>query len=423
MRSSRVSSSSRSRAWSGRRRWRARPVRAFALASRRGLATNTARCHAPCGRAGRAARSSARVLAGDRARPLLGAWHELAGDADGRVERAAVEAGEERLGDVVPVRTTGGAAGTSMRRALSRQMASTMPVRAERVTARASTLGSRAATPPGMASATSARRSGSTSAGVQRTEYDACSPRDGRSASALAQQGHHRAARGQLHRPDRDLAQPADARADVVAHLAGAGGDEPAEHLADRRRDRGGLLAVGHGDVRVRGPGPGGRRRPRASRRPRRRRRRAPGPPAQATTRPGSHESWRRTTPGSKTFFSAVVAPPGVPCTLAPVAGDARIAAGVLAVRRNTRRSADGAGARRRRRPGRAPRPEAAGRDEVLLGVDEQAQQRRAPGRAVGFEDRELVGRGHAIGLGLDVQVEGRVVDALRRDPRSWSCC
>ena len=73
----------------------------------------------------------------------------------------------------VAVRTTGGGAGTSMRRALSRQNASTMPVSAERVRARASTRVSRARTLPGIAATTSARRSVSTSAGVQRTEYEA----------------------------------------------------------------------------------------------------------------------------------------------------------------------------------------------------------------------------------------------------------
>ena len=58
---------------------------------------------------------------------------------------------------------------------------------------------------------------------------------------------------------------------------------------------------------------------------------------------------------------------------------------------------------------------EAAGRDEVLLGVDEEPQQRGAPGRPVGLEDRELLGRGEAVGLELDVEVEGRLVDARRR--------
>ena len=71
------------------------------------------------------------------------------------------------------VRTLGGGAGTSIQRALSRQIASTMPVSAERVRARASTLGSIARTLPGISSARSLQRSASTKAGIQRTEKDA----------------------------------------------------------------------------------------------------------------------------------------------------------------------------------------------------------------------------------------------------------
>ena len=69
---------------------------------------------------------------------------------------------------------------------------------------------------------------------------------------------------------------------------------------------------------------------------------------------------------------------------------------------------------------------EAAGRDEVLVGVDEEPEQRGAPGRLVGLEDLELLGRREVVGLELDVEVEGRVVDAARRGPRDarwWSCC
>ena len=209
------------------------PLRAAAATWRRTPRGPTRRC----GRAGRGARSARACSPRDRTRPLLGALtrarrRRASGASKALPSRRARNASVTSL----PVRTTGGAAGTSMRRALSRPMASTMPVSAERVTARASTLGSRAATLPGMASTTSARRSGSTSAGVQRTAYDAWSPRDEPlPASALAQHRHHRASCRELDRPHRDLAQPADARADVVAHVAGTGGHEPAEHLADRR--------------------------------------------------------------------------------------------------------------------------------------------------------------------------------------------
>ena len=55
---------------------------------------------------------------------------------------------------------------------------------------------------------------------------------------------------------------------------------------------------------------------------------------------------------------------------------------------------------------------EPAGRDEVLVGVDEQAQEGRSPRGPVGLEDGELLGRRDVVGLELDVEVEGRVVDA-----------
>ena len=58
---------------------------------------------------------------------------------------------------------------------------------------------------------------------------------------------------------------------------------------------------------------------------------------------------------------------------------------------------------------------ETAGRDEVLVGVDQETQQRGAPRGLVGLEDVELLGRGEVVGLELDVEIEGRVVDARRR--------
>ena len=57
---------------------------------------------------------------------------------------------------------------------------------------------------------------------------------------------------------------------------------------------------------------------------------------------------------------------------------------------------------------------EATGGDEVLVGVDEKAQQRRSPRQRVGVEDVELLGRGEVVGLELHVEIEGRVVDAPR---------
>ena len=51
----------------------------------------------------------------------------------------------------------------------------------------------------------------------------------------------------------------------------------------------------------------------------------------------------------------------------------------------------------------------------MLVGVDEEPQQRGPPSRLVGLEDVELFGRGEVVSLELDVEVEGRVVDVWRR--------
>jgi hypothetical protein len=55
------------------------------------------------------------------------------------------------------------------------------------------------------------------------------------------------------------------------------------------------------------------------------------------------------------------------------------------------------------------------GRGEVLVGVEEEAQQRGAPRDLVGLEDGDLFGRGFVVGLELRVEIEGRLVDAWRR--------
>ena len=88
------------------------------------------------------------------------------------------------------------------------------------------------------------------------------------------------------------------------------------EDLADRGAERRGLLAVGQRDAGV--------RRPTGTRGPRRRRACSRtssagagsqrGPPAQATTRPGSHESWSWTISGSRESGSG-------PRSLRPCAG------------------------------------------------------------------------------------------------------
>ena len=206
----------------------------------------------------------------------------------------------------VAVRTFGGGAGVSSWRAPSRQIASTMPVSAERVSARASTSWSSASSDPGIVSIKRARRAGSTRAGVQRTEYE---PFESRARAAaprsLAQERNHRAACGELDGPDRDPAQPAHARADAF-DLTGARRDEPAEHVADGDRLRVGLGAARQRHRAVAGPARGRRAGCRRASRPARRREPAAAlrPAAHATTRPGSHDTCTSTTPGSRSRSS-----------------------------------------------------------------------------------------------------------------------
>ena len=113
----------------------------------------------------------------------------------------------------LPVRTTGGAAGTSMRRALSRQMASTMPVSAERVSGAGVDAGVERGDAAGHG-VDDRRRGGrrSTSAGVQRTEYDALAPRRAAAAAPALAQQRAPSRRGRRARPPRSRPCPASAR-------------------------------------------------------------------------------------------------------------------------------------------------------------------------------------------------------------------
>ena len=242
----------------------------------------------------------------------------------------------------LPVRTTGGAAGTSMRRALSRPMASTMPVSAERVTARASTLGSRAATLPGMASTTSASRSGSTSAGVQRTAYDAWSPRDEplrrrrwRSTGTIAP----RAASSTAHiatLPSQRTLGPTSSRTSPEPAATSQPSTSPTGALTAEALSPPGTFTSGceiHGAA---GASAAARNFATSS---------AvavghPGPPAQATTRPGSHDSCRRTTPGSTTSGSRACLPSPRP---GPGLGSGLLLAARRRVRGHARAARDGA--------------------------------------------------------------------------------
>ena len=118
----------------------------------------------------------------------------------------------------VAVRTVGGGAGISSWRAPSRQIASTMPVSAERVSARASTSWSSASSEPGIVSIEPGEPHRIDERGRPahrvRTVGVACRSAPAR---ALAQERNHRAACGELDGPDRDPTQPADTRTDAFA--------------------------------------------------------------------------------------------------------------------------------------------------------------------------------------------------------------
>ena len=124
------------------------------------------------------------ALAGDRARPPLDRGRDLARDAHRRVERAAVEPGEERFGDI------GDGAHARRRR---RHLEPARAVAADRVDhagergtgqrARVDVADRTRTRRRACVSARRARRPGSTSAGVQRTEYE---PFDSRALAAAA---------------------------------------------------------------------------------------------------------------------------------------------------------------------------------------------------------------------------------------------
>ena len=190
--------------------------------------------------------------------------------------------------------TRGGGAGTSTRRAPSRQIASTMPVSAERVSARRSTLRSSTRMLPGMFVAMRSSRAASTSAGVHRTEYEPLE------SLALALRRVRRrscgtiAPRRELDGPDRDD-RPANGRSNSRRRRP----DRCRPRPANRARRRPGSRGRRHAR-RPTAPRRGAPSTPPPARPPRPATRRLPSrcrpvraqPPAQATTRPGSHDTW-----------------------------------------------------------------------------------------------------------------------------------
>ena len=181
----------------------------------------------------------------------------------------------------------------------------------------------------------------------------------------------------------RHPAEPGDAGADAVAAEAAAHGDEPAERLGDRDRQR-------------RGPG-AGRQRHAAVLAPAQRRaadgleavgqaRRAaagsvPGPAAHTTTSLADHDAWRRTSPagsGATSTASAASAAPGQPVVGRPRGGRAR--------------------PRSRRPPGRARGRTARRTASRLSSVSSSSRSRaRRQAGGVGLEQGQLLGCGDAV--------------------------
>ena len=314
----------------------------------------------------------------------------------------------------VAVRTIGGGAGTSIRRALSRQIASTMPVSAERVRARASTLGSmRQHAARHLVGHLVAGARASTSAGVQRTENDAlellAAPLRRR---RWRRQRNHRAPRGELDRPHRDPAQPADARrrrrrrpGRLRRRPAIRGPRRPGRRTRRRRprpAERTGVCWI-HPDVgrtggaehlhdRVavgarpcRGPRPRPRRVP-APTTPAPGPRPAPAPVPRGARRPRSDRS-PRSTSGSTTARRFALR--SMPLNRAHAV--------------DSRRRSDCASASTWSRS-------SPGSERAATTNSSASRSRRssalAPSGAIGLEDRELLGGGVAVGLGLDPEVE-----------------
>ena len=188
-------------------------------------------------RAGRSARACSRVT--ERAQSAMRV-DEVAGDPHRGVERAAVEPGQERLGDVVR--------GPDARRRRG-HLDPPRAVPADRVdharTARSGSAPARRrscrarARCPAASSAISLRRRASTSAGVHRTANDELARlsvplrrRRWRSSGTIAPRAVSSTAQTATRPNHRTLG------ADVVADLAGSDRDQPAEDVADRGGER-----------------------------------------------------------------------------------------------------------------------------------------------------------------------------------------
>ncbi len=187
----------------------------------------------------------ATALARDGTAPALDACGDIAREPDRRVERAAVEAAEERFGHVGRGADVGRRRrGLELARAVATDRVDHARERGAGERARVDVLIEREQRPghrvDQVARGAPGRRGPESSApSTSRWSRGRVPPR----RVALAQERNHRAARGELDRPDRDVPQPAHAGADAF-DLTGAGRDEPTEHVADGDRLRVGLGAA-----------------------------------------------------------------------------------------------------------------------------------------------------------------------------------
>ncbi len=342
-----------------------------------------------------------RVLSCHRAGPSLPSRRDFPADPHRRVERAPIEAGEERLTDV------GRGANPRRRRG---HLDATGAVTTDRVDhPRERGAGQGPVVDLGVEGQHRARHVGRhhPEAGrVDERRRPADGVRPGRvtgaavAAPPLPQQRDHRTAGGELHRPDRDPPEPADARSDLLAGLIGAGSDEPTQHLPDRGSDRVGggtvrrayrpvpdptrlrcagrgehghhLLTVRGRDARARGPCDDPSRFPRHLQLDDARFHRLV---VAATARTAV-----AVTSGARVWFGGESAPRGrEPPLLGREVGEHLVA--LLALQRS------GAG-------------------EVLVGLSEQAEQGRPPSWPVGFERGQLLRGGFPVGLRADIHVE-----------------
>ena len=348
----------------------------------------------------------------DGARPTFDARHDLTADRLRRIERAAVEAGEERFGDVVRsahlgrrrgnLEAAGAVAADRVDHAGERRSGERAGVdlAVEREHASRRVLG-HAFEPGGI----DERRRPAHGVGTARAA------RARAAARAAPELRHDRAARGELDRPDRDASEPAHARTDAFpADLTGARRAQPAQHLTDGNRERIRVPAAGQRHGRVLGPARLGR-----ARRDHERDDLVGERDRCAPARGPRHDA--PGLPRQLQLHLARVARPWCAAGRRALALRFGLVVCDLVVRFVVLLGLRSEAVRRGHEPpqlafeigddlGALLTRQRASARQVVLGLVAQLLQRDAPPERVGFEHRELFGRGVAVGFGGDVRVE-----------------